>query len=361
MVYKIKMNKQDYFKINNKIISNNLEIDGDDVYFEVESGSYQIIKKSNYKYKIVESLQSRIIRFVSKNSLIIVGVLFLFSVLYMNLYRVTRIDFNRETPINDEIEYKIKSSYRKLFFFDFCSLNYEKLSKELRVKYPEYPYIEVDFDHNVINVTIYNYDEVSYDNESIEEGDVIAKKDGIVDVFYVYNGQNMVSKNQYVKSGDILISGTIVEKYVQASGLVMATTYDKVVIEIPKSETISRVTMDSETYFQINLFSLNFNLGKDNDFSNYLRNETTTFNLFDFFNVKKIEDIKKNDIIVSYSYEDALKKAKETIENDFSNRKINALEKIIDMASIKYEETDECYTFTFIVKKYESIGIFRSY
>ena len=361
MIYKIKMSKQDYFKINNKIISNNLEIDGEDVFFEVESGSYQILKKSNYKFKIVESLQSRIIRFVSKNTLIIIGILFLFSILYINLYRVTRIDFNRETPINDEIEYKIRSSFKKLFFFDFCSLNYEKLSKELRVKYAEYPYIEVDFEHNVISVTIFNYDEVSYNNEGNVEGDVVAKKDGIIDLFYIYNGQNKVSKNQYVKSGDILISGAIVEKYVQASGLVMATTYDKVILSIPKSETISMATMDSEVYFQVNLFNMNFDVGKDNNYSNFDRNENITFNLFDFFSVKKIEDIKKNDIIVSYSYEEALNKAKETIEKDFSNRKINTLEKILDMASIKCDESEDKYTFTFIVKKYESIGMFRSY
>ena len=31
------------------------------------------------------------------------------------------------------------------------------------------------------------------------------------------------------------------------------------------------------------------------------------------------------------------------------------------MACLKYSEDDDMYTFTFIVKKYESIGVFKSY
>ena len=361
MIYKIKMNKDDFFKLSKRIISNNLEIDGDDVFFEVEGGSYQIIKKSNYKYKVIESIQSKVVNFINKHFLLIIGILFLFSVLYINLYRVNKVNFNRETPINDEIDYKIRSSFRKLFFFDFCNLDFDKLSKELRVKYPEYPYINVSFNNNDINVTIHNYDEPYVGMDSLNEGDIIAKKDGIVDVFYIYNGQNLVSKNQYVKKDDVLISGTMGNKQIQASGLIMGTTYDKVFVTIPKSETLEKITTDKEIYYQINIFNTSFNLAKDNEYSNYKRVEETTFNLFDFFNIKKIEDIKKNDIRVSYSYEEALNLAEVRINKDFEQDKINSLERIIEMASIKCEEDENTYNFTFIVKKYESIGVFQSY
>lgn len=63
MVYKIRMKKEDYFKMNNKIISSNLTIEGDDVLFEIEGGSYNILKRTNYDYKVIESLQSKLIRF----------------------------------------------------------------------------------------------------------------------------------------------------------------------------------------------------------------------------------------------------------------------------------------------------------
>ena len=361
MNYKIKMNKDDYFKISKRIISNNLEIDGEDVYFEVEGGSYQIIKKSNYKYKVIENVQSIIVNFVKKHTFIIIGILFLFSVLYMNLYRVNEINFNRDTPINDEIEYKIKSSFKKLFFFDFCSLDFHELSKELRMQYPEYPYIEVGFNNNIIDVTIYNYDEVLVEYNGYMEGDVVAKKDGIVDVFYVFNGQNMVSKNQYVKSGDVLISGKLVDKYVQASGLIMAITYDKVIVSIPKRKTLTKELLEKDNYYRINIFDYSFDIGKKHKYDQYNMYEEMTFNLFDFFNIKKIEDVKKNDIIVSYSYEEAYQLACDEILLDFENTMVNQLEKVIEMASIKCEEDYFNYNFTFIVKKYESIGMFKSY
>ena len=44
MNYKIKMSKNDFFKINNKLLASNLEIEDDDVIFEVEAGSFNILK-----------------------------------------------------------------------------------------------------------------------------------------------------------------------------------------------------------------------------------------------------------------------------------------------------------------------------
>lgn len=361
MIYKIKMNKEDYFKVNSKIISANLEINGDDVYFEVEGGSYNILKRSNYKFKLLESVQNKILRFLSRYALVIVGVLFLFSILYMNMFRVSNITFNRSTPINDEIEATISSSFRKLFYFDFCNLDYGKLSRSLRVKYPQYPYIDVRFDHNTIKVSIYNYDEVSYTSANDVSGDIIAKKDGVVDIFYVYNGQNMVAKNKYVKDGEVLISGLVQDKTYQASGLIMATTYEKVVLEIPKTESSTILTSEKDEYYQVKLFNFSFDISKDSDYVLYERTESTSFNLFDFFTVKKIAETKKNDIIITYTYEDALQAAKQKIKTDFLNHQVNQLEQILAMEVLKCEETEESFTFTLITKKYESIGVFQSY
>lgn len=361
MIYKIKMKKDDYFKISKRIISANLEIEGEEVSFEIEGGSFQILKKSNYPYKLIESLQSRIARYLSKYSLVIVGVLFLLSILYMNIFRVSKITFNRETPINDEIEEQISSSFKKLFCFDFCNIDYEAFSKKLRLQYPQYPYIKASFDHNVIDVTIYNYDEVSIPIENQTAGDVIAKKDGIVDIFYVFNGQSLVSKNKYVKSGDVLISGNSTNTLLQAGGLIMATTYEKMTIEVPKEEIVSSLSSETDRYHHVKLFNWGFDLSKDANFSSYQRNEVVKFNLFDIFTVKEIADTKKNDIIKTYDEETAQLKAQEMILEDFKEHQINSLEKVLAMVSIKCEEEDNRYIFTFIVKKNESIGVFQGY
>lgn len=352
MVYKIKMNKDDYFKISNKIISSNLVINDDEVTFEIEGGSYNILKRTNYEFKVIENLKSKILRFFSRYGLLITGVLFLLSLLYMNIYRVQRIEFNRETPINQEIEYRIKSSYKRLLCFDFCSLNYKEFSKIMQKTYFEYPFIDVSCKNNIISVYIANIDEANYKVDSPINGNIIAKKDGIVDVFYVYNGKSMVSKNKYVRQGDLLIEGNS-----SVRGLVMATTYDKMEIEIPKEVTEEQLTNEKSNYYDLSLFNMNFSLGKKSTYEDFFKEEALVFNLFDFFSLKKIAETKKNAIIKAYSKEEALVEAKKEIEEDFKIHQIFSLEKIIAITNTKAQETDDSYLFTFIVKKSESIGM----
>ncbi|MCM1131311.1 MAG: sporulation protein YqfD [Roseburia sp.] len=351
MIYKIKMQKDDYFKISNKIISSNLIINDDEVTFEIEGGSYNILKRTNYEFKIIESMRSKILRLFSRYGLLVTGVLFLLSILYMNLYRVKTIEFNRETPINNEIEYRIKSSYKRLLCFDFCSLNYKEFSKDMQKTYFDYPFINISCKNNIISVYIASVDEANYIVDTPVVGDIVAKKDGVVDVFYVYSGKSMISKNKYVKKGDLLIEGNT-----SVRGLVMATTYDKMEIEILKEIKQEQLTEDKTSYYDISFFNMNFSLGKKETFDLYNREESQLFNLFDFFSLKKIAETKKNAIIKTYSKDTALEEAKKRIEEDFNAHMSNSLEKIIAITNTKTIETDDSYIFTFIVKKYESIG-----
>ncbi|MDE5856587.1 MAG: sporulation protein YqfD, partial [Anaeroplasmataceae bacterium] len=309
MIYKIKMQKDDYFKISNKIISSNLIINDDEVTFEIEGGSFNILKRTNYEFKVIESMRSKILRFFSRYGLLVTGVLFLLSILYMNLYRVKTIEFNRETPINNEIEYRIKSSYKRLLCFDFCSLNYKEFSKDMQKTYFEYPFINVSCKNNVISVYIANVDEANYTVDTPLAGDIVAKKDGVVDVFYVYSGKSMVSKNKYVKEGDLLIEGNN-----GVRGLVMATTYDKMEIEVLKEIKQEQLTEEKSSYYDVSLFNMNFSLGKKESYDLYDKEESSVFNLFDFFSLKKIAETKKNAIIKTYSKDTALAEAKKRIE-----------------------------------------------
>lgn len=197
MNYKVIMNKNDFFKIHNRIAAKNLEIKEDKVSFEVELGSLNVLKESGYSYHLVDSFRIKLRFFIKQYYLVLVGVLFLFSVLYINSYRVNGIFFNINTPINASIEQRIKKSYKRLFCFNFSNLNYAALSKSLRIEYVEYPYIEVYAKGNKILVDIYSYDD-EYPQAATNDakGDIIAKKDGVVDRFYVYNGSAQVGKNK---------------------------------------------------------------------------------------------------------------------------------------------------------------------
>ncbi|MDE7213509.1 MAG: sporulation protein YqfD [Anaeroplasmataceae bacterium] len=221
----------------------------------------------------------------------------------------------------------------------------------MQKRYFEYPFINVSCKNNVISVYIANVDEANYTIDTPVVGDIVAKKDGVVDVFYVYSGKSMVAKNKYVRQGDILIEGNSTVR-----GLVMATTYDKMEIEVLKEIRSEELTESISNYYDVSLFNMNFSLGKKQTFDLYNRQESQVFNLFDFFSLKKIAETKKNAIIKTYSKDTALEEAKKRINEDFTAHMSNALEKIIAITNIKTEETEDSYKFTFIVKKYESIG-----
>lgn len=355
MVYKIRMKKDDYFKMNNKIISSNLTIEGDDVLFEIEGGSYNILKRTNYEFKVIESLQTKVLRFLSHYGLLITGVLFLLSILYMNIFRVSKIEFNRDTPINDEIEYRIKSSFKTLFCFQFCNIDYDEFSKNMCRTYFEYPYINVSRKNNTIHVYIADIDEVSHPDTLELEGNIVAKKDGVVDSYYSYAGKSLVSKNKFVRKGDILIEGND-----RVSGLVMATTYDKLVISVPKRARVEELTLDKEDYTVCKLFNWSFDIGKKQSFESYEQEERMVFNLFDIFSFKKIAQTKKNVIMKTYGKEEALAVAEQEIKDDFKIHQTNDLEELIAITNTKTVEDEDQFTFTFILKKYESIGSFSA-
>ena len=69
----------------------------------------------------------------------------------------------------------------------------------------------------------------------------------------------------------------------------------------------------------------------------------------------------KNVIIKTYTLEEAEQEARCRIEDAFNDQKSSDLEKIVAMAATKQEETEDSYVFTYIVKKYESIGVFQEY
>ncbi|MBQ9124328.1 MAG: hypothetical protein IJY14_01435 [Acholeplasmatales bacterium] len=88
MNYKIKMKKDDFFKIHNRIAANDVNVLKDEVSFKVELGSYNIIKDSGYKYYLEDSFKIKFNYFMKKYHLLIIGLLFFFSLLYINSYRL---------------------------------------------------------------------------------------------------------------------------------------------------------------------------------------------------------------------------------------------------------------------------------
>jgi len=354
MKYKVSMNKDDFFKLHNKISCTDLVIDGMNASFLVELGSLTIIKESKLSYRIEESFVKRIKMLLTRYYLLIFGLLFLFSILYINTFRVSKIIFSVETPINDEIEATIKKSYKRLFMHDFTNLDFNKLSLELQKKYVEYPYIAVYSNNNNVMVDI--YDELSsLKSNHISNGYLVAKKDSIIDSFYVYGGNLEVYKNKFVKKGDILISSGMQSG---GAGLVLGYTYEKIEMKINKVEKCEEISSNTQSYFQIEAFNNSFNVSKKASFNEFSYSENIIFNLFDIFRIKKIEETEKSVIIKTYDLNEAIELGKNEIINAFNKAMVSNHERIIDILPYNTVDDKACYKITYIVKKLESIGEF---
>lgn len=362
MTYKIIMDKNDFFKIHNRIAAKNLEIKEEKVRFEVELGSLSVLKESGYPYHLVDSFRIKLQFFIKQYYLVLIGVLFLFTILYINSYRVNTIRFNITTPINQSIEARIRQSFKRLFCFNFSNLNYTAFSKELRLEYVEYPYIEVYSKNNDILVEIYSYDDKYPDkSDNFSAGDIVAKKDGIVDSFYVYSGNSLISKNKYVKKGDVLISGSINNNSVTSKGMVMAYTYEKVSLEIAKREETEAETDSRQSYYRLCFFNQGFSVNKKTSYGLFNSTEKNVFNLFDIFYVKKIEETEKNVIIKENDEDKAIEQAEQTVRANFEQNKVSDAEKIVELMTYDVNEGENSFTITFIMKKLESIGEFQAF
>lgn len=353
------MKKSDFFKLHSKIAVKNLEIKDDYARFEVELGSYNIIKDSGYKYTLNDSFRIKFVSFVKTYYLLLIGILFLFSILYINSYRINNIIFSEETPINSKIEEKIKMSYKKLFFHNFSTIDCTKLSKELRGRYCEYPYINIVNKNNNIYVEIKRKNNEEYNFDDFTGKNIVAKKDGIIEKCLVYRGKSDIRKNEYVKKDDILINGSLNNSSVSPCGLILAYTYEKVTIDVDKNIENEILTNNKQTFNRLCLFNEFFNLGRKYNFDIYDENINVIFNFYDVFSIQRIEEVEKNVIIKENTEDDAIEYAKKKVISDFESSKTIDEEKIIDTALYEVESHNDYYSVSLILKKLESIGVLQ--
>lgn len=354
--YKISVDYDDYFANSSFITSRNIEVVGSSIMFYTDEESINYLNKNDVSYMLYEDKKESVKRFFINKSGIIVGLLVIAFLIIMNSFRISKIEFNAEYPINPLILEEIEGQARDVLFFTFHKNNYDKIAKDLRATYCEYEWISIEKKGSVvyINIEPTTTKEVKYDDGLI--GNIIASKDGIVEEFVVFNGTSSLSSSMYVKKGDILINGS--DLNVGAKGYVLATTYEQVKIVVPKEIKLEEFSGQIEDYYQVELFSMKFDLFKKNEYLNSDFKSKNKFNIPYIFSVKKVEEYEKNDIMYIYDKKRAEAYARSVIENDFSNNKVLDSEKIIRLEMLKINEIDSLYEITFLVKKVESIGVF---
>lgn len=189
---------------------------------------------------------------------------------------------------------------------------------------------------------------------------IVAKKDGIIVKIEASKGEIVKKINDFVKKGDIIISGNImkdeeIKKTTSAEGVVFAETWYQVEIDMPlqykeqqktgrKKKTLSFNFLGQE----ISLFSLEKYKHKNRDEIFAINNPILPISIS--FN----EDEELNVIDEVYTYEEAIDKAITLAKEKLMSR-LGKDDKIISEKKLKTEENGSTILVRVFFKVYEDI------
>lgn len=232
----------------NKLIRQNIEIlDIKNIsYKEVEIRIYKSDLKVLEKIKTVYELEEinsygfiRIKRILNKNKILLYFIIVGFCLLLL----LTNIIFDVEVVHNKKeirelliSELKKYNITEKKFVKSFNEI--EEIKKEILEKYKDkLEWIEIE---RVGTKYIVRVEErkIPSEDEKLQNRNIVAKKSAIIKTIFAENGVVVKNINDYVKPGDIIVSGSIylnenLKNIVSATGTVYGEVWYKSTVELP--------------------------------------------------------------------------------------------------------------------------------
>ncbi len=300
-----------------------------------------------------------------------IGIILFLLILYINTLTIKEISFSTHTKDNEKIKAIINSNLKSVNNIKFLNTDINEINLILRKQFSHFEWISVEKDGCVLYVTIL---EPSIINKQIEHidgyGDLVAKSDGLIKLFKVSHGIPIVNNNQYVKSGDLLVTGNLRYNnfdestfYVPASGEVFAEVWYTKEIEVFKKSSVIEYTGRIASDKKLSIFGVDIKY-KNADHK-YLDYDTeTSFNRLKIFKkylpfgTKKIYYLEKNVIMNVYDDKTSLQYAASVIRKEMYN-KFRENDRILSIELISKLEDVEKFTYTFFVKTYEDIAMFQ--
>lgn len=355
--FKISITYDDFFANSSKIVSERIEVVGEAITFYTDKESINYLESNNVSYMLHESRKSNVKKFVINKSGIVIATIMVLFMIYINSYRISEIKFNDEYPINPIVEEYLEGQTKELLFFSFGKNNYNELSANLRAEFSEYEWISIDKKGSVLNVTILpsTTKDISYEN--LKVGNIVATKDGMIESFAVFNGKGLVTDKMYVKKGDVLVDG--ISSNTHAKGYILATTYETVKITVKKEDIKDEYTGNKSKYYILDIFSFNLNIKKKKQFEKHDSKTQKVFTIPYIITLNQIEEYEKNGIIYIYDKDSAKEYAKSVIIDDFNATKKLEAECIKRIEVLSVKEENEIFEVAFLIKKVESIGVFK--
>ncbi len=368
--YKVKVTGKNIKRFLKKIYSNNIYIEDIDMY---DDYVYLTLTKENYlKLKDIKTVlyDVKLIRIfgiikliddIKKHAvfLITVAVCFIYFLFLSNIiFEVEVIHSKKE--IRDLIYSELGKYDIKKYHLVKSYMEKEKIVSDIlksnknKLEWIEIERIGVKYQIRVEERIINNI------NDDVTPSHIVAKKTGIIKKIHATNGEVRKKVDDYVKAGDIIISGLItkndeVKNKVKAKGTVYAEVWYQAKIDMPYYYKEVSKTGKSKITLKLNI------LNKNHYFLNFKKYETFIDN--DIFSLKNrllpislklSREYETNELEELYTRDEAIQIAKKRalvkIENTLSDD-----EKVLKDKIISVVDHENYISVEIFYKVYENI------
>lgn len=322
--------------------------------YKVFSLDENIIIKNQFQY-----LFSNIIL---KRMLMIITFLIISLIFFSSSYFIREIKFKDNYLYDQRVYNFVYNKLNKKLWFYTLDIDITDLNNNLRATFPNYSYIGLTKDNStlIIDLELIN---IKKENDKVLETpcDIVSKNDAVIVGIDCKKGRVLVNLNQYVKKGEVLVTGMLNDKiFVESDAVICGkyVEYKKIVVK-KEQETFGLTgKLSKKINFKVgNNYLLKFE-EKYKDQQLVITKVVSLFKIFEIVNVNYYEESKIN---ISYNYEDALTYAISLIYYDLELYRVSPLEKIIKINLLTSIEKEEEFVFNFTVKQVKNIGYKSDY
>ena len=351
------------YLIYNKIYYDSLNKYNEYFVLDVSYDDYLYIRR-RYKCHIVKYYgKKNIVNIYENNKYVLLSLIISFMLLFLLCNTIFDIKINSDDKdivniINDSLKdngidvYKRKVSFNKLNSIKNKILEDNKDTLE---------WIEIREKGCIYYIDVTPRVKSNNNVDNALPSDIVAEKDGVVKHIVVHRGSKVIDNGDYVKKGDVLISGNIIKNEnvidkVHSEGIIYAETWKTVNISIP-FKRIDYVYRKTINHYYLDIFGHEFTISGKYDSDNTINKKSIVLDKpYLFFKLykeeKKIYDYNEVILNVEEAYNEALNRSANII-----NKKLSNDEYIISKKVLKKEVKRSKINLEVFFKVYEKIGV----
>ncbi|MCI7559264.1 MAG: sporulation protein YqfD [Clostridium sp.] len=351
------------YLIYNKIYYDSLNKYNEYFVLDVSYDDYLYIR-CRYKCHIVKYYgKKNIINIYENNKYVLLSLIISFMLLFLLCNTIFDIKINSDNKdiiniINNSLSDNGIGVYKRKVSFD--KLNSIK-NKILEDNKDTLEWIEIREKGCIYYIDVTPRVKSNNNVDNALPSDIVAEKDGVIKHIVVHRGSKVIDNGDYVKKGDILISGNIIKNEnvidkVHSEGIIYAETWKTVNISIP-FKRIDYVYKKTINHYYLDIFGHKFTISGKYDSDNTINKKSIVLDKpYLFFKLykeeKKIYDY--NEVILNKeeAYKEALNRSIDVI-----NKKLSSDEYIISKKVLKKEVKRSKINLEVFFKVYEKIGV----